>query len=100
MIMFLTILLASVPVLLLAAIALKSSSPPGRESTERRKVDLPASRFFAEEPVADAPSRLPRELVLSQIERHFRTEHAAAEQFLALPSEESLYSGTGSPALN
>jgi hypothetical protein len=101
MIMFLTILLAAVPVLFLAALAMKSSSPRAGETAPQPKVSLPAPRFFTEEPLAGASrSRLPRELVLSQIERHFRAEQAAAEHFFAVPSEESLYSEPGSPALN
>jgi hypothetical protein len=65
-------------------------------------------RFFAHDtapsaslpvPVASVP-RIPIEVLLAQIERHVRLEHAAAESFLYDPTVESLHSRTTSPLVH
>jgi hypothetical protein len=64
-----------------------------------------APRFFADDPlVATAVGRrlavVPPEALLLHIERHIRLEQAAAENFLASPTLQSLHSPTMSPLLN
>ena len=65
-------------------------------------------RFFARDtaptinvppPVVTVP-RVPIEVLLAQIERHVRLEHAAAESFLYDPTVESLHSRTTSPLVH
>jgi len=65
-------------------------------------------RFFARDtaPALSAPPptvtvpRVPIEVLLAQIERHVRLEHAAAESFLFDPTAESLHSRTTSPLVH
>jgi hypothetical protein len=65
-------------------------------------------RFFARDtaptinvpPPAVAVPRVPIEVLLAQIERHVRLEHAAAESFLYDPTVESLHSRTTSPLVH
>jgi hypothetical protein len=65
-------------------------------------------RFFARDtaPTASVPGpvttvpRVPIEVLLAQIERHVRLEHAAAESFLYDPTAESLHSRTTSPLVH
>ena len=65
-------------------------------------------RFFARDtaPTANVPPpvvtvpRIPIEVLLAQIERHVRLEHAAAESFLYDPTVESLHSRTTSPLVH
>jgi hypothetical protein len=64
-----------------------------------------APRFFADDSlVATAVGRrlavVPPEALLLHIERHIRLEQAAAENFLASPTLQSLHSPTMSPLLN
>jgi hypothetical protein len=62
-----------------------------------------ASRFFsAGEPVPTVvpPVQVPIEVLLLQIENHVRLEQAAAESFLAFPSQALLHSKTTSPFVN
>jgi hypothetical protein len=62
---------------------------------------LEPARFFAQPPVAPpAVSRVPIELLLSDIERHVRLEQAAAEAFLELPSRDALHAHSRSPLAN
>jgi len=65
-------------------------------------------RFFARDtapaiaappPAVTVPS-VPIEVLLAQIERHVRLEHAAAESFLFDPTAESLHSRTTSPLVH
>lgn len=111
MLMFLMILLASVPVLLLACVLFAGSAAREKRDAQDRSTlpQAPASeprpaaappRFFAESTPRYAPSRIPVEVLLSRIERHVRLEQAAAESFVEAPTTESLHSGTASPFMN
>ena len=61
------------------------------------------ARFFSDRPPAPPavpPLRAPIEVLLLQIENHVRLEQAAAESFLAFPSQALLHSKTTSPFMN
>jgi hypothetical protein len=66
------------------------------------KAAAPA-RFFLDR-VADPPTvptlQVPVEVLLQQIENHVRMEQAAAESFLAFPTNALLHSKTTSPLVN
>ena len=66
------------------------------------KADAPARFFFERVPVPPAvrPLRAPIEVLLLQIENHVRMEQAAAELFLASPTQAQLHSKTNSPFVN
>jgi len=71
------------------------ASRPGAGDTAPaglRPVPAPA-RFFAD----PAPTRVPLERLLLQIEDHIREEQAAAESFLAAPNPVLLHGRTSSP---
>ncbi len=61
-------------------------------------------RFFAESvavPLPPTPStQVPIEILLLQIENHVRLEQAAAESFIAFPTQAHLHSKTTSPFVN
>lgn len=62
-----------------------------------------ASRFFVEHvpvPTSLPTPSVPIEVLLAQIERHVRLEHAAAESFIDFPTAESLHCRTMSPLVN
>ena len=62
-----------------------------------------ASRFFSDRapgPTVVPPVQVPIEVLLLQIENHVRLEQAAAESFLAFPSQALLHSKTTSPFVN
>jgi hypothetical protein len=66
------------------------------------KVAAPA-RFFSDRvPMSPAvpPLQVPIEVLLLQIENHVRLEQAAAESFIAFPSQALLHSKTASPFVN
>jgi hypothetical protein len=100
MLMFFSILLASVIVFALFA-AIASAAEPARKPPLQLRLAAEPSKFFAGDviPVTDGTS-LPAEMVLSQIERHIRLEQAAAERFVNMPTPESLHSPTASPFVN
>jgi len=61
------------------------------------------TRFFSDSIVKPAatPSRpVPIEVLLLQIENHVRMEQAAAELFIAGPTQDKLHSKTNSPFVN
>jgi hypothetical protein len=61
------------------------------------------ARFFSDRapvPAAVPPVQVPIEVLLLQIENHVRLEQAAAESFLAFPSQALLHSKTSSPFVN
>lgn len=105
MMMFLMILLCSLPVLVLCCLVVAG---PGRgdsttpETLPDHLEELPSPRFFAPGPgiPAGAGSRFPVEMLLSQIERHVRLEQAAAENFLDEPTPEALRSRMSVHSLN
>lgn len=60
-------------------------------------------RFFSDRapvPTVVPPMQVPIEVLLLQIENHVRLEQAAAESFLAFPSQALLHSKTTSPFVN
>ena len=70
------------------------------------KAAAPA-RFFSDRagatptvPPVVSPQQVPIEVLLLQIENHVRMEQAAAEMFLAFPSQARLHSKTTSPFVN
>lgn len=81
------------------------SEPP--DSTEHTKIPqvnaLVPTRFFSDRvpaPTAVPSRQVPIEVLLLQIENHVRLEQAAAESFLALPTQAHLHSKTNSPFVN
>ena len=60
------------------------------------------ARFFAEAeaPILPRMPQVPIEVLLRQIENHVRLEQAAAESFLAFPTEALLHCKTTSPFVN
>ncbi len=61
------------------------------------------ARFFSDRapvPTLAPPVQVPIEVLLLQIENHVRLEQAAAESFLAFPSQALLHSKTTSPFVN
>jgi len=61
------------------------------------------TRFFSEHvatPAAIPTREVPLEVLLLQIENHVRMEQAAAESFLAYPTQAQLHSKTNSPFVN
>lgn len=63
-------------------------------------VSADEERFFMLRPAAVPPgarARVPADVLILQIERHVRLEHAAAESFLQVPSVEALHMATLSP---
>jgi len=65
------------------------------------------ARFFSDRagatptvPPVISPQQVPIEVLLLQIENHVRMEQAAAEVFIAFPSQARLHSKTTSPFVN
>ena len=101
--MFLILMVACFPVLVLCAVALLRQESREQSPTTTRpeqRMAIPEPRFFAAVSETPIPSRLPRDLLLKQIERHVRLEVAAAESFLDTPTTDSLHAESGSPLLN
>ena len=68
-----------------------------------KQVVVATPRFFATQAAVDelAPlQNVPKELLLSQIERHIRLEEAVAESFLQQPDAKSLHARTTSVFLS
>jgi hypothetical protein len=103
MLMFLTILAASLPVLLICCLAAaglsrQENKPPDVALDPKACLDSP--KFFGAVEARRTASRLPIELLLSQIESHVRLEQAAAESFLCGPTLETLHSPSAVNPLN
>jgi hypothetical protein len=110
--MFLMALCMSVLGLAVCAMAFGAATrderPLGAAQAEARTAIRPAlqipvtqTAFFVGTPVvAAAPTAVPIEVLLLQIERHVRLEQAAAESFHSHPTSESLHSRTTSPLAN
>jgi hypothetical protein len=66
------------------------------------KAAAPARFFSNRVPITPAvpPLQVPIEVLLLQIENHVRMEQAAAESFLASPTQTLLHSKTPSPFVN
>lgn len=60
------------------------------------------ARFFSDQvaPSIPVPPQVPIEVLLQQIENHVRLEQAAAESFVAFPTQSLLHSKTSSPFVN
>ena len=85
-----------------AAMRSDSWNSPMQPKLPLVKVAAPA-RFFSDRvPVSPVvpPLQVPIEVLLLQIENHVRLEQAAAESFLAFPSQALLHSKTTSPFVN
>jgi hypothetical protein len=89
-----------------AATRSESSDSPVQPQPSLVKPVVPA-RFFLDRaavtptmPPVIPPQQVPIEVLLLQIENHVRMEQAAAEMFLAFPSQARLHSKTTSPFVN
>lgn len=93
--------MASVAVTALLLRRLLEDDPAPPAPRVARRPALEASAFFGEPPAAPRPrSRVPIEVLLSQIERHVRLERVAAEMFLDVPTAKALHGKTTSPLVN
>ena len=88
-----------------AALAFGASTGP-QDAARAAQPELPAkavpTRFFSDhvQRVIPPVPQLPIEVLLHQIENHVRLEQAAAESFVAFPTEALLHSKTTSPLVN
>ncbi len=84
-----------------AATRSESSSPEVRPGLPAIKPAIP-SRFFSDSavPIPPPQPQVPIEVLLQQIENHVRLEQAAAESFVAFPTDALLHSKTTSPLVN
>jgi len=85
-----------------AATRSESSNPSVQPELPLAKAAAPA-RFFSDRvPISPAvpPLQVPIDVLLLQIENHVRLEQAAAESFIAFPSQARLHSKTTSPFVN
>ena len=84
-----------------AATRSESSESTAQPQPPLAKVIAP-TRFFSDKlPISPAArGQVPIEVLLLQIENHVRMEQAAAELFLAVPTQAKLYSKTNSPFVN
>ena len=85
-----------------AAMRSESWSTTAQPDLPLVKAVAPA-RFFSDRapaPTVVPPVQVPIEVLLLQIENHVRLEQAAAESFLAFPSQALLHSKTSSPFVN
>ena len=93
---------AFVALAFVAAMHSESWNSPAQPELPLVKAVAPA-RFFSDRapvPPAVPPLQVPIEVLLLQIENHVRLEQAAAESFLAFPSQARLHSKTTSPFVN
>jgi len=93
---------AFVALAFVAAMHSESWNSPAQPELPLVKAVAPA-RFFSDRapvPRAVPPLQVPIEVLLLQIENHVRLEQAAAESFLAFPSQALLHSKTTSPFVN
>jgi hypothetical protein len=95
MLLFLTVIGVSMAGMMLTFVAFRLVA--GGEDTEEYAPrsgprGVPTEQFFLNEPEGIA-SRTEASVLerLSQVERHVRLEHSAAEKFLEVPTAESLY---------
>ncbi|HTM26080.1 MAG TPA: hypothetical protein VL225_12865 [Vicinamibacterales bacterium] len=101
--MFLTVLSLSVVGVLVSGVLFAVATRDARhaEAAALDPIAVPdEERFFILRPaqrVRHANARIPADVLVLQIERHVRLEHAAAESFLQFPSVEALHMRTLSP---
>jgi hypothetical protein len=110
--MFLMALCMSVFGLAVAALAFgaatRSESSDSAVQPQLPLVKAAASARFFSDRVAAPPaippvvpgSQVPIEVLLLQLENHVRMEQAAAESFIAFPSQDRLHTKTTSPFVN
>jgi hypothetical protein len=93
--------IAVTAVAFVAATRPKSYAPEVQPEFPVVKAASPA-RFFTDRVSPSIPSlpQVPIEVLLHQIESHVRLEQAAAESFVAFPTQALLYSKTTSPFVN
>jgi len=85
-----------------AATRSESSDSPVQPKLPLAKAVTP-TRFFSDSVARPAATPSPQasiEVLLQQIENHVRLEQAAAETFLAFPTQTQLHSKTNSPFVN
>ena len=105
MVMFLMALCMTVFGLAVSALAFGAATREPRGEVEHvaaHALPVMPSRFFVAEAAPQDPQipRVSLEVLLAQIERHVRLEHAAAESFLDFPTSETLHSRTASPLVH
>lgn len=103
MLMFLTILAASLfamAILSLTSLGLSPDEERMHEVKPGLEIPMGAARFFGDSDAAPAGAGVPIEVLLSQLEQHVRIEQAAAETFLAMPTRERLNASSTSPLIN
>jgi hypothetical protein len=82
------------------------TAPPPAAQPELAAVKAAPAHFFGDSVQAtrsipvQVPVQVPVALLLQQIEHHVRLEQAAAESFVAYPTESLLHSKTTSPLVN
>lgn len=94
--------------LAVTAVAFSAATrPKALTKAEAVQPELPAvnvvpARFFSDQVESSIPlhSQVPIEVLLHQIENHVRLEQAAAESFVAYPTQALLHSKTTSPFVN
>jgi hypothetical protein len=96
--MFLMVLALSVVGVLVSGLLFAAATREPQRADAGVFDPVPAEeRFFVLRPAvqpARLHSRVPADVLVMQIERHVRLEHAAAESFLQFPSAEALHMPT------
>lgn len=84
------------------AAATRPESPAPTAQPELPAVKAAPARFFSDRvtPAIPVQPQVPIEVLLQQIENHVRLEQAAAESFVAFPTQALLHSKTISPFVN
>ena len=101
--MFLMVLSLSVVGVLVSGLLFAAATRDAQHAEAGAFDPLPVyddERFFVLRPPAQRARRhvrVPADVLLRQIERHVRLEHAAAESFMQFPSVEALHMPTLSP---
>ena len=82
--------------------ATHAQAAPSTIQPELPAVKAAPAQFFGDlpRPSIPLPVQVPVELLLQQIEYHVRLEQAAAESFVAYPTDDLLHSKTTSPLVN
>lgn len=99
--LFLTVLAVSMVGMMLTLVAFQMVA--GEEEIEEdlprsKMLPVPAGQFFLHEAdQLESGSETPVSAPLHQLERHVRSEHFAAEEFLEVPTAESLHARPTSP---
>jgi hypothetical protein len=83
-----------------AATQTGSAEPVPEAASARERFAEQESGFFVEQRWPAIETQVPIEVLLLQIERHVRLEHAAAEAFQQAPTADLLHSRTASPLVH